>query len=92
VPRRKWRSSVVMKKNGGPQLRYLLALFLLGATCATACASWRGGTEAIPPCPKWSEEEVQDLKHMQESGKHPHVEHAIGRHVLHCEAIKRIID
>lgn len=80
----------MMKRNGGRQLRSWLLLFLWAATCAAGCASSRGAM--IPPCPKWSEEEIQELEFVQVTGCCPHLENAIGRQVLHCEAIQELID
>ena len=80
---------MVTKTSGGRRLQSWLLLFLWAATCAAGCASSRGVT-ATPPCPEWSEEAIQDLARAQATGEYPYLEAAIGRQVLHCEAIQEL--
>lgn len=72
-------------------LSFLLALFLWAALCVSGCAH-SATVSSPPPCPEWSDEAIDDLAFIQGTGCCPHLESAIGRQVLYCEAVKKTLD
>lgn len=65
-----------------------LVLFLWVGISLLACAHSPTSIEAIGPCPAWSEEAIQDLEHVIDTGCCGNLEAAIGRQLLYCEAVR----
>lgn len=64
-----------------------LVLFLWVGISLLDCAHSPTSIEAIGPCPAWSEEAIEDLEHVIDTGCCGSLEAAIGRQLLYCEAI-----